>query len=294
MSLPVSNITYVGYYMKKEQIIFTFFGFLTIIGVGILFCVLLLMFYTGREVLSWRFLTSPWSHGDISQGGIYQALIGSVYIGVGVMLISFPLGLGTAIYLTEYNTSGIFKRVIELAIRNLAGIPSVVFGMFGLALFVNFFNFGTSLLSAILTLSAMTLPWIITSSVESLESVPRKFRESSLALGATRWQTIWRVVLPAALSGSITGGVVSVARVLGETAPVIMVGATFYLSELPNSLTDKFMALPYHTFILATQHASPLAKQYASATSLVLIVLTFFLSFGAIIIRSYFRSQKDW
>lgn len=277
-----------------ENLIFGVFRGMTFVTVAILFSVLLLIFISGYSVINWNFLTLNWNHNNIAQGGIFPAIIGSLYIGIGVMIISFPLGLGTAIFLTEFNKNNLFKRITELAIRNLAGIPSVVFGMFGLAVFVNFFSFGTSILSAILTLSAMTLPWIITSSVESLESTPQKFRESSLALGATKWQTVWKVVLPSAISGSITGGVVSIARALGETAPIIMVGATFYLSDLPISLFDKFMALPYHAFILATQHSSPVAKLYASATSLVLIVIIFMLSFGSIIIRYYFRSKKDW
>ena len=210
------------------------------------------------------------------------------------MLVSFPLGIGTAIFISEYSKNNFWKKIIQLSIRNLAGVPSVVYGLFGLAVFVNFLSLGTSLLSAILTLSVMTLPWIITTSVEALKAVTQKFREASLALGATEGQTIRKIVFPAAFPGSITGGVIGIARALGETAPIIMVGATFYISSLPTSPFDKFMALPYHTFILATQHSSPFAPSYAAGTALVLILLTFLLSLGAIITRYYYRLKKDW
>lgn len=263
-------------------------------GIVILLMVLGSLFWIGYPVIDWQFLTSFWQHRSISSGGIFPAIVGSFYLGIGVMLISFPLGIGTAIFITEYSKSSFWKKVIRLAIRNLAGVPSVIYGLFGLALFVNFLSFGTSLISAALTLSVMTLPWIITAAVEALEVVPKKFRESSMALGATRWQTIAKIVLPAAFPGSISGGIIGIARALGETAPIIMVGATFYLSQLPTSPFDKFMALPYHTFILATQHSSPLAPSYAAGTALVLVMLTFLLSLGAIIARYYYRTKKDW
>ncbi len=209
-------------------------------------------------------------------------------------VFSFPMGFATAIFLTEYSKDNVWKRVIELAIRNLAGVPSVVYGLFGFAVFVNFFHFKGSLISAILTLSIMTLPWIIVASVEALEAVPVRFRDSSVALGASRWDTVRRIVIPLAIPGSLTGGIVGLARALGETAPIIIVGATFYLATLPNSLLDPFMALPYHTYILATQHSSPSAQEYATATALVLILLTFALSAGAMAVRYVYRMRKDW
>ncbi len=222
------------------------------------------------------------------------AILGSLYLGIGVMLCAFPLGIATAIYLTEYNQHPFIRRVIQAAVRNIAGVPSVVYGLFGLALFVHYFSFGTSLLSAILTLTIMTLPVVVTSSLEALESVPQQFRESSLALGATRWNTIRRVVLPAALPGCMTGGIIGVARALGETAPLILVGATFYLTTLPVSPLDKFMALPYHSFILATQHSSPHALEYAAGTALVLICVTALISISAILVRYRVRKKKEW
>jgi len=277
-----------------EAIYFSIFRGSAFIGITLLFVVLVLLFLAGHSVIDWHFLASPWQHRDITKGGILPAIIGSLYLGIGVMLISFPLGMTTAIFITEYSKNSFWRKIIQLAIRSLAGVPSVVYGLFGLAVFVNFLSFGTSLLSAILTLSVMTLPWVITASVEALEAVPQKFREASLALGATHWQTVKKIVFPAAFPGCMTGGVIGIARALGETAPIIIVGATFYLSSLPTSPLDKFMALPYHTFILATQHSSPYASSYAAGTALVLILLTFLLSLGAIIIRYYYRRKKDW
>lgn len=277
-----------------ESILTLFVALCTYAAIAILILTLGLLIWQGGSVVDWQFLTVAWQHREITQGGIAQAIIGSTLLGIGVMLFSFPVGIATSVFLTEYNHDGRWKRVVQLAIRNLAGVPSVVYGLFGLAVFVYALDFGMSLLSAVLTLSIMTLPWIITASVEAFESVPRTFRESSLALGASPSQTILRVILPAALPGSITGGVIGVARALGETAPLIMVGATFYLSTLPRSPFDPFMALPYHTFILATQHSSPQALSYAAGSALVLIALTFLLTFGAMLLRYRFRMRKDW
>ncbi|OGQ44608.1 MAG: phosphate ABC transporter, permease protein PstA [Deltaproteobacteria bacterium RIFCSPLOWO2_02_FULL_46_8] len=279
---------------RREYIPFIIFQAATIAGVAILFMTLMLLWREGHAVLSWDFVMRPWSHRDITSGGIAQAIIGSLFVGMGVTLFSFPVGVATAVYLTEYSRETLWKRVIQLAIQNLAGVPSVVYGLFGLVVFVNTLKFGTTLIAAILTLSVMTLPWVITASVEALTAVPPRFRHSSLALGATRWQTVWRVVLPSAFPGCITGGIVGIARALGETAPIIIVGATFYLSGFPTSPFQKFMALPYHVFILATQHSNSSAQSYAAATALVLILMTFCLTLGAIIVRYRLRLKKDW
>lgn len=256
--------------------------------------ILVLLISRGGSVLSWQFLSSGWKHQDIASGGIFPALVGTVYLGVGVMLVSVPLGILTAVYLTEYSSHGWFRRLIRLTIRNLAGVPSVVYGLFGAGLFVYSLSLGTSLLSAILTLSLMTLPWIVSTSTEALQSVPAGFRAAGFALGASRWQVVWRVILPAALPGCITGSVLGIARAMGETAPIIAVGATFFLSRLPTSPLDKFMALPYHTFILATQHADPKAGAFSAATALVLIATTAGLSLIGILVRAYLRMRKDW
>lgn len=278
----------------EQAFFFSVFRLSAVAAVGLLVLVFGLLIDAGGSVLSWKFLTSPWQHSDITQGGIFPAVVGSMFLGAGVLLVSLPLGIATALYLTEYGKNSYARRLIQVAIRNLAGVPSVVYGLFGLAVFVHLLNFGMSLLAAIFTLSVMTLPWIITASVEALEAVPLRFRESSLALGATRWQTIARVILPAAIPGCLTGGVIGIARALGETAPIILVGATFFLTRLPDSLFDKYMALPYHTFILATQHASPYAQAYSAGTAIVLMVLTFILSFAAIMARYRFRKRKVW
>ena len=245
-------------------------------------------------MISWTFLTSFWSHLDITSGGIIQALLGTVYLGIGVIVFSLPIGVLTAIYLQEYAKDSLFTRIISLTVRNLAGVPSIVYGMFGLAFFVLLLNFGTSLLAASCTLSIMTIPWIITSTQEALKAVPFSFREGSYALGATKWQTIRRNVLPHATSGILTGSIIGVSRALGETAPIIMVGATFFMDYLPHSVFDKFMALPYHLFILATQHADPLAQTYAMGVAVVLILFIFVLNLGSFYVRYRIRSMKKW
>lgn len=262
--------------------------------VALFIVVLALLFSRGGSVLSWQFLSSSWKHQDIAAGGIFPAIVGTVYLGLGVMFVSVPLGVLTAVYLTEYSSHSWFRRLIRLTVRNLAGVPSVIYGLFGAGLFVYSLSLGTSLLSAILTLSLMTLPWIVSTSTEALLSVPPAFRAAGFALGASRWQVVWRIILPAALPGCITGSVLGIARAMGETAPIIAVGATFFLSRLPTSPLDKFMALPYHTFILATQHADRQAGAFSAATALVLIVTTAGLSLVGIITRAYLRTRKDW
>ncbi len=278
----------------SEAVFFTLFRGSAVAATGLLVLVLVLLVVAGHSVLSWHFVTASWEHQDITKGGIMPAILGSIYLGLGVTLISFPFGIATAVFLTEYSKHSRWRRLIQLAIRNLAGVPSVVYGLFGLAVFVHVLNMGMSLMAAMFTLSVMTLPWIITSSVEALEVVPQQFRDSSLALGATKWQTIRRVVLPAAIPGCVTGGIIGMARALGETAPIILVGATFFLTHLPSSLFSKYMALPYHVFILSTQHASPHAQEYAAGTALVLMIITFILSLAAILLRYRFRRQKVW
>lgn len=277
-----------------EAAFFSLFRLSAFAAIALLLLVLLLLGIAGHSVIDWQFLTASWQHQDITSGGIFPAIVGSIYLGLGVIAISFPFGVATAVFLTEYGRDTRGRRLIQLAIRNLAGVPSVVYGLFGLAVFVHMLHMGMSLIAAVCTLSVMTLPWIITSSVEALEAVPRQFRDSSLALGATKWQTIRFIVLPSALPGCLTGGIIGMARALGETAPIILVGATFFLTRLPSSVFSKYMALPYHVFILATQHASPHAERYAAGSALVLMLITFLLSLGAIILRYRFRRIKVW
>lgn len=276
----------------KQRLYFAVFRTVTFLCVSVLLAVLVLLVAYGHSALTWQFLVGTWVHHDITQGGIRDAIVGSLYIGIGVSVLSFAVGISTAIYLTEYCTNRVWKRFLELSIRNLAGVPTVVYGLFGLAVFVSLFHFGMSILSALLTLSIISLPWNISASVEALQAVPESFREASMALGATKFQTLRKLVFPSALPGCITGSILSIARAMGDTAAIILVGAAFYLSHQPHSPFDQFMALPYTIYILATQHASPLARTYAAAASVVLILLIFFLSLGAIIIRYRYRMKR--
>lgn len=279
---------------QKEKIYFAVFRITAGITVGILLFVFVLIFAGGISVIDWKFLTSMWSHTDITQGGIFPAIVGTFFLAIGVAAVSIPIGISAAVYLNEYAKDTLLTRFIKLAIRNLAGVPSIVYGIFGFAFFVIFLQLGTSLLAASLTLACMTLSYIITASEEALKAVPQGFREGSFALGATKWQTIRKVVLPNSLGGMLTGSILGISRAIGETAPIILVGATFFLSSLPSSPFDKFMALPYHLFILATQHSSPYAKEYALGTALVLIALVFILNLGIFFIRYNYRKKKDW
>lgn len=280
--------------IRKQKIVFSLLKAGTFFVVAILLFVLLYTITKGIRVVNFKFLTSMWQHQDISQGGIFPAIYGTLFLALGTALVSIPVGVCTAIYLNEYASDNYLTKSINMSVRNLAGVPSIVYGLFGLAFFVFLLNMGTSLIAASFTLGAMTLPWIITSSQEALKSVPHSFREGSYALGATKWQTIRKNVLPHSMSGILTGSVLGVSRAIGETAPIILVGATFYISYLPKSPFDKFMALPYHMFILATQHSSPLAKSYALGTALVLISLVFTLNLGVFIYRYKLRKNKDW
>jgi phosphate transport system permease protein len=278
----------------RQRFYFTLFRATGLVSLGILAVVLISIIDLGAEVISYRFLTSMWINRDITAGGIYPAIIGSFYLGLGVALFSMPVGIASAIYLNEYAGRSFLIRMIRLAIRNLAGVPSIIYGLFGFAVFVQMLNLGTSLIAASLTLSGMTVPWIITTSEESLKAVPQSFRNGALALGATKWQVVRTNVLPYAASGMITGSIIGLARAMGETAPIIIVGATFYMRGLPDSPFDKFMALPYHLFILATQHAHPQAQTYAAGTALVLITLIFMMTSIVMVVRYRFRKRKDW
>ena len=278
----------------KQAIAFSMLKLFAIASALILVFVLIFVISEGIGVISWNFLASMWSHQDIAKGGIFPAIIGTLMLGLLVAVASIPIGILTAIYLNEYAGENLLTRVINLSIRNLAGVPSIVYGLFGLAFFVSFLNFGTSLLAAGLTLGCMTLPWIITASVEALRAVPNSFREGSYALGATKWETVRRIVLRESISGMMTASILGISRAMGETAPIILVGATFYISYLPTSPADKFMALPYHLFILATQHSSPQALRYSLGIALVLLALIFLTNAGMFYLRHKLRGKKDW
>jgi len=248
----------------------------------------------GMPHISLGFLTQfPRKSG--AEGGILPAIVGTFCLVTVTILIALPLGMAAAVYLTEYSRQGRFMNTIRLAIITLAGVPSIVFGLFGLGLFVIFLGFGTSILAGSLTLACMILPTIIVASEEALKAVPKSLREGSLALGATKWQTIYKNVLPYSISGMITGSILGVGRAAGETAPILLTAAAFFLPKMPKSIFDQVMALPYHLYVLATQHPDITAvrpKQYA--TALVLLLLVLGINSGAVILRLHYRKKCRW
>jgi len=239
----------------------------------------------GIKVISWEFLTQGPRMG-MTQGGIAPAIVGTFYLTIGAILFALPLGTACAIYLCEYSPKGFVVNIIRISINNLAGVPSVVFGLFGLAVFVKFFGFGVSILSGSLTLGILTLPLIISSAQEALLAVPQSIREASLSLGATRWETIKNIVLPTALPGILTGVILSIGRVAGETAPILFTAAAFYTRGYPESIFSEVMALPYHIYALMTEGIHP-DKQTAIAygCSLILLFMVLAISGIAIFIR---------
>ena len=248
--------------------------------------------FKGGSAISWEFL-SGFPHDGMRAGGILPAIIGTLYLTLGTAFFSVPLGIAAAIYLAEYAKDNRWTRLIRLAIINLAGIPSVVYGLFGLGLFVLFLRFGTSILAASLTLSIMTLPVIISTSEEALRAVPQAFRTVSISLGATRWQTISRIILKEALPGILTGVILGLERAAGETAPILFTGAAFFLPRLPQSPFDATMALPYHLFVISTQVPEmPIQIQYGTALVLLVFVLT--MNIIATVIRSQARAKRQW
>lgn len=248
----------------------------------------------GAGAVNWEFLSAmPRRSG--AAGGILPAIIGTLLLVAGSLVLAFPLGVASAIYLSEYARQGKFTHSIRIAITTLAGVPSIVFGLFGLGLFVLFLQWGCSIISGCATLACMVLPTIIVSSEEALRAVPKSLREGSLALGATKWQTIWSNVLPYSVSGMLTGSILAIGRAAGETAPVLLTVAAFYLPRLPRSIFDQVMVLPYHLYVLATQHpdtAAVLPKAYGTAFVLLLLVLG--LGLAAIILRIHFRKKYKW
>jgi len=246
----------------------------------------------GVSAVSAEFLFTAPREG-MRAGGIWPAIVGTFWLTIGTAVFSVPLGVAIAIYLSEYARDNNFTRAIRLAIINLAGIPSVVYGLFGLGLFVLALGFGSSILAGSLTLSIMTLPVIISTSEEALRSVPQSFRTVSASLGGTRWLTIRKVVLPNALPGIITGVILGLERAAGETAPILFTAAAFYLPTLPSSAFDKTMALPYHLFVISTQvPGMPLQLQFG--TALVLMVFVLSMNLIATVIRSYYRRKRQW
>lgn len=254
--------------------------------------VIVFIIVKGIGAINWEFLTAPPRNG-MRDGGIMPALLGTVFLTFGTAIAAIPLAIGAAIYLAEYASENRLTRWVRLAIVNLAGIPSIVYGLFGLGAFVLFLGFGTSIIAGSLTLGIMTLPVMISAAEEAILSVPQQFRTVSLSLGATRWQTIRHQVLPHALPGIITGIILGLGRAAGETAPILFTVAAFYLPELPKSIFDQSMALPYHLFVISTQVPNmPLSVQYG--TALVLLFLVLSLTMVATIFRTTMRRRREW
>lgn len=278
---------------QRTQKIAFFFLFLAtlsvILPVGL---IIVIIIQKGLPAINWQFLTDIPRQG-MRAGGIFPAIVGTLYLVIGAIIFALPIGLLASIYLSEYAKDNFLTRMIKLAIVNLAGVPSVVYGLFGLALFVVLFKFGASILSGSLTLGIMILPIIITTSREALESVPYSFREVSLSLGVSKWQTIRHVVLPNAIPGILTGTILGLGRAAGETAPILFTVAAFYLPRLPKSIFDQVMALPYHLYVISTQVPN-VDEKIRYGTALVLLTLVSLMNLVAIIIRYRFRKKKKW
>ncbi|MFP3928391.1 MAG: phosphate ABC transporter permease PstA [Desulfobacteraceae bacterium] len=254
--------------------------------------VLYFLIVRGWRAINWTFLTQA-PRESMTQGGIFPCIVGTACLSLGAILVALPVGVASAIYLHEYARPGRAVRIIRLGINNLAGVPSVVFGLFGLAFFVVYLKMGVSILAGALTLGAMTLPVIIGSAEEALRSVPATYREASLGLGATKWQTIYRVVLPAALPGILTGAILGLSRAAGETAPIMFTAAVFYSPTLPSSIFDEIMALPYHIYVLATAGTEIEATRHLQyGTALVLIVLVLSLNLVAVLYRARLQKRR--
>ncbi len=278
----------------QERMWFAVFRIAALTVLLFLFAFLLILSLKGARVINWEFLTQSPREG-MTEGGIFPAILGTLYLSLGAVLLAFPVGVMTAIYLTFYAPRNPLTQAIRVSISNLAGTPSIVFGLFGLALFVKTFGFGVSILSGVLTLGLLVLPIMIRASEEALRAVPQEFLEASYALGATKLQTIRSVVLPAASGGILTGVILSLARAAGETAPILFTAASFYTTELPKSPFDETLALPFHIFALMTEGTAPEAHtRIAFGATLVLLALVLSLNLVAIIQRYRLQRGKKW
>lgn len=275
----------------SQKVAFGFFTFLSYLVVVILFIILGFIIIKGGSVISWDFLTKAPEEG-MTAGGIFPAIVGTFYLILGSSLISFPIGIMSGIYMNEYATNGKLVRFIRIMTNNLSGVPSVVFGLFGMSLFVNALGWGDSIIAGSFTLALMSLPLIIRTTEEALKSIDDSFRHGSLALGATKLQTIRRVVLPMAFPNIITGLILSVGRVSGETAPILFTVAAYFLPQLPGSIFDQCMALPYHLYVISTSGTDIEASRgMAYGTALVLIAIVLVVNLLANALRSYFAKK---
>ncbi|MGL5279022.1 MAG: phosphate ABC transporter permease PstA [Cetobacterium sp.] len=260
---------------------------IALLAVVPIFLILGYIIYKGVPAISWEFLTEVPKRG-MRAGGIFPAIVGTIYLTFGTIAVSVPFGIFTGIYLVEYAKDSVLTRLINLTIINLAGIPSIIYGLFGMSLFVIYFKLGVSILSGSLTLGIMCLPVIITATREALLAVPNSLREASLALGATKWETISKVVVPAALPGISTGVILSISRAAGETAPILFTAAAFYLPFLPQSIFDQVMALPYHLYVISTQVPN-MPQSNMHGTLFVLV----FITVGFNLIGAYIRNKFE-
>ena len=275
----------------SQKFAFGFFTLLSYLVVAILFVILGFIIIKGGSVISWDFLTKAPEEG-MTKGGIFPAIVGTFYLIVGSSIISFPIGIMSGIYMNEYATNGKVVRFIRIMTNNLSGVPSVVFGLFGMSLFVNALGWGDSIIAGSFTLALMSLPLIIRTTEEALKSIDDSFRHGSLALGATKLQTIRRVVLPMAFPNIITGLILSVGRVSGETAPILFTMAAYFLPQLPGSIFDQCMALPYHLYVISTSGTDIEASRgMAYGTALVLIAIVLVVNLLANLLRNYFAKK---
>ena len=275
----------------SQKLAFGLFRVLGLLVVALLFWILGFIVFNGIGVISWEFLTSEPTEG-MTAGGIFPAIVGTLWLIVGSVIVAFPLGVMSAIYTNEYAGKGWIIRVIRIMTNNLSSIPSIVFGLFGMALFVNTLGFGDSILAGSLTLGLLILPIIIRTTEEALKAVPDSYRTGSLALGASKLQTIWKVVLPAAFPNITTGLILSIGRVSGETAPILFTVAAYFLPKLPSSVFDQVMALPYHLYVIATSGTDiEASRPIAYGTALVLILIVLIMNLIAAAIRRHFGGK---
>jgi len=277
-----------------QRIAFTLLTLSTVSAFIALGAILYSMIANGASALSWDFLVE-FPRKMMTEGGIYPALVGSFYLTVGAVLLSLPFAVASAIWLSEYSRGGLWVRVIRVGVNSLAGVPSIVFGMLGLTLFVKVLGLGVSLLAGALTLALLILPILIRAGEEALQAVPMSFREGALALGATKWHAVRTVVLPSAIPGILTGLILGVSRAIGETAPIMFTAAAFYMSRLPETLSDKVMALPYHIFVMATESPNYFrTRNLQFGAALVLLGMVMVMNLGAVMWRARVRRRKQW
>ncbi|MFC1923714.1 phosphate ABC transporter permease PstA [Chloroflexota bacterium] len=275
-----------------QRIGFIFLRIVAIIAVLPIIAIIAIIVYKGASAISWEFITGFPSNG-MRSGGIWPAIVGTFFLTMGCAILVTPVGIGAAVYLAEYAPDNRWTQSIRIAIINLAGIPSVVYGLFGLGLFVIFLNLGISIVAGAFTLAIMTLPVIITTTEEALRAVPQSFRVVSISLGATQWQTVRRIVLPQALPGIITGVILGLERAAGETAPILFTAAVFYLPQLPSSALDPTMALPYHLYVISTQ-VPGMEPEIQYGTALVLLAFVLGMNLLATFVRSRARARRQW